>query len=296
MRTLPDTPQAGLSILAATLLVAPAMDVFAKLLTETLSPGMVTLARFSAQTLLLLPLVLLARQWSAPRVAHWLGGLFLALALVSINAAFAVMPIVNALAIFFVEPLFLTVLSALVLGERFGWRRMAAVLAGLVGALIVIRPNWALYGASAVLPLVAALCFACYMLVVKVLSAGPDRLAQQFWTGVSATLLLLGVNLADQAVALPGMGLGRPGAHELGMILAMGVLAVICHQGIIHGLARVDASLAAPMQYLEIVSATLLGWWVFGDFPDALTWTGAAIIIGSGIYVFHRERQLERDG
>ncbi|MEM7188416.1 MAG: DMT family transporter, partial [Pseudomonadota bacterium] len=58
-------------------------------------------------------------------------------------------------------------------------------------------------------------------------------------------------------------------------------------------LARVDASAAAPMQYLEIVSATLFGWLVFSDFPDALTWTGAAIIIASGLYVFHRERQAE---
>ena len=185
MRALPNTSQTGLMILSATLMVAPGMDVLAKLLTEKLSPGMVTFSRFAAQTILLLPLVLMVRQWSGPRLAHWLGGLFLAIAIVTINAAFAVMPIVNVIAIFFVEPLILTILSALILGERFGWRRLAAVLTGLAGALIVIRPNWELYGATTILPLITALSFACYMLVVKVLSSGADKLAQQFWTGVS---------------------------------------------------------------------------------------------------------------
>ena len=65
----------------------------------------------------------------------------------------------------------LTILSALILGERFGWRRLAAVLTGLAGALIVIRPNWELYGATTILPLITALSFACYLLVVKVLSS-----------------------------------------------------------------------------------------------------------------------------
>jgi len=292
MRPLADTPQTGLVILTVAFLIAPGMDVFAKLLTVTHSPGMVAMGRFMIQTALMLPLVMLAGQWSAPRAGHWLAGLFLAMALLTINAAFVVMPIVNALAIFFVEPLVLTLLSAVVLGERFGWRRLVAVLIGLVGALVVIRPNWAAYGPSAVLPLVTALCFASYLLVTKVMAAGRNKLALQFWTGVSASLVLLIANSAGEAAALPALSLALPGGREVLLFLGMGALAVVSHQMIVHGLARVDASLAAPMQYLEIVSATLFGWWVFADFPDPLTWLGTAIIITSGLYVFHRERKL----
>lgn len=291
MRALPDTPQAGLTILIAAFLIAPGMDVFAKLLTQTVSPGMVGLGRFAVQSVLLIPLVLMMGQWSRPRLGHWLAGAFLAAALLCFNTALQVMPIANAIAIFFVEPLVVTILSALFLNERIGWRRILAVLAGLCGAMIVIRPNFQAYGIAAVLPLGTALFFACYLLITKTMAAGPNKLALQLWTGVSAMLVFLAATLWGSAHDIAILTLTVPTAHELVFFAGMGGLAVVAHQMIVHGLARVDASVLAPLQYLEIVSAVLFGWWIFADFPDRLTWLGAAIIIGSGIYVFHRERQ-----
>ncbi len=295
MRALPETPQTGLMIMTLAMFIAPGMDVFAKLLTANASPAQVTLGRFLVQTALLLPIVMVMGQWSGPRRAHWLAGLFLALALVCINAAFAVMPIVNAIAIFFVEPLVLTVLSVLILGEKIGWRRMAAVVVGLVGALIVIRPNWDEYGPTAILPLGAAAFFACYMLVTKTLATGPNKLALQLWTGIAALVFLCVFSVLGHLNQLSVAKLSIPAAGDLWLYLGMGALAVMTHQMLVHALARADASMAAPLQYLEIVSATLFGWWVFSDFPDLLTWTGAAIIIASGLYVFHRERQYSQN-
>jgi S-adenosylmethionine uptake transporter len=74
----------------------------------------------------------------------------------------------------------------------------------------------------------------------------------------------------------------------------MGLLAALSHQMINNAFARAEAGVLAPLQYLEIFSATLIGLFFFGDFPDRLTWAGTAIIIGAGIYVFHRERRLAR--
>lgn len=295
MRAIPDTPGAGLSIMMLAMLLAPGMDVFAKLLTQTTSPGQVTLGRFLVQTGLLVPLVLMTGQWSAPRRAHVLAGFFLAIALVSINTAFSVMPIVNAIAIFFVEPLILTVLSVLILGERIGWRRVVAVVVGLFGAMIVIRPNWAAFGPTSVLPVLTALCFAAYLLVTKVMAAGRNKLALQFWSGIFALLFLALFTAVGDRAGLAIAALRVPAIGELWLYSAMGGLAVLTHQMIVHALARADASLAAPLQYLEIVSGTLLGWWVFSDFPDPLTWLGAIIIIGAGIYVFYRERRVQRE-
>lgn len=294
MRALPDTPRAGMIIMALAMLFAPGMDVFAKLLTETASAGQVTLGRFLVQTVLLVPLVWMAGQWSWPRPGHALAGAFLAVALVAINAAFTVMPIVNAIAIFFVEPLVLTVLSVVILGERIGWRRVMAVIVGLIGALIVIRPNWAAYGPTAVLPLITAFSFASYMLVTKVMATGPNKFALQFWSGAFALAFLTAFTVVGDRAGLAIATLEMPALGSLWLYLAMGALAVMTHQMIVHALARADASLAAPMQYLEIVSATLFGWWVFSDFPDPLTWTGAAIIIGAGLYVFRREQLVSR--
>ena len=156
MYTIAHTPRAGLVLATIAFLVAPGMDVFAKLLTETLSPGMIVIGRFAAQTVWMLPLVMLAGQFIRPRPGHVAAGFFLAFALLTINAALAVMPIANAIAIFFVEPLILTLLSALILGERIGWRRVMAVLVGLIGAMVVIRPNFEEYGVTALLPLATA--------------------------------------------------------------------------------------------------------------------------------------------
>lgn len=294
MRALPETPRAGMIIMALAMLIAPGMDVFAKLLTETASPGQVTLGRFLVQTLLLVPLVWMTGQWSRPRPGHALAGAFLAVALVAINAAFTVMPIVNAIAIFFVEPLVLTVLSVLILGEKIGWRRVMAVVVGLIGAMIVIRPNWAAYGPTAVLPLITAFCFASYMLVTKVMATGPNKFALQFWSGAFALCFLTIFTIVGDCAGSEIAALEVPTLETLWFYLAMGGLAVLTHQMIVHALARADASLAAPMQYLEIVSATLFGWLVFSDFPDPLTWAGAAIIIGAGLYVFRRERLVDR--
>ena len=294
MKPVPDTPQAGVALMAGAMLFAPFMDMFAKLLTETMSPGAIGLGRFLAQSLILLPFVLALGQWRRPSWLHLLAGCFLGAALLSITAALKHMPIPNALAIFFVEPLILTLMSAAILGEKLGWRRLSAVMVGLVGALIVIRPNWAAFGPAAVYPLITAVCFAGYLLITRVMTQQGGRVALQFWIGVFAMGALAVVTLIGDHFGAPALVLSWPGQWELFLLACMGLLAAISHQLIANAFARAEAGALAPLQYLEIFSAVLIGWFVFADFPDRLTWAGTAIIIGSGIYVFYRERQLAR--
>ena len=294
MKPIPDTPQAGVAIMASAMLVAPFMDLFAKLLTESLSPGVIGLGRFAAQSVVLLPFVLVAGQWGRPTWMHLLAGLFLAAALIAFNSALKYMPIPNAISIFFVEPLILTLLSAYILGEGLGWRRLSAVTAGLVGALIVIRPNWAAFGPAAIYPLFAACGFACYLLITRVMTQKGGRLALQFWIGVSALGALAVATLIGDRLGAPALALAMPQGEQWLWIGAMGAIAAVSHQMISHAFARAEAGVLAPLQYLEIISATLIGWYFFGDFPDRLTWLGTAVIICSGVYVFHRERQLAR--
>lgn len=298
---LPRTPGTGLALVTAGFLIAPGLDVISKWLTQAHSPGAVALMRFSAQVLVLLPLVVLFRQWGAPRAGHILGGALLGTALVTFNSALQVMPVANAIAIFFVEPFLLTTLSALVLKERIGPRRIGAVAVGLAGALVVIRPNWAAYGAAAAWPLATALCFACYMLVTRVMSMGGRLLGLQLWTSLFAALwiaalILLGAILSGSGPGVASLAAALPRGTELLLVAGLGLIGVAGHQLLAHGLARAEASLVAPMQYLEIVSATALGWLVFGNFPDRLTWAGTAIIVGAGLYVLHRERRAEGRG
>ena len=294
MKPIPNTPQAGVALMAGAVIFAPFMDMFAKLLTETMSPGAIGLGRFLAQSLILLPFVLAVGQWGRPSWLHLLAGCFLGAALLAINAALKHMPIPNALAIFFVEPLILTLMSAAILGERLGWRRLAAVTAGLAGALIVIRPNWAAFGPAAAYPLITAVCFASYLLITRVMTQRGARVALQFWIGVSAMGSLAVATAIGDQLGAPALVLSWPGQWELFLLACMGCLAAVSHQMIANAFARAEAGALAPLQYLEIISAVLIGWFVFGDFPDRLTWAGTAVIIGAGIYVFYRERQLAR--
>ena len=294
MKPVPDTPQAGVALMAGAMLFAPFMDMFAKLLTETMSPGAIGLGRFLAQSLILLPFVLAMGQWRRPSWLHLLAGCFLGAALLSITAALKHMPIPNALAIFFVEPLILTLMSAAILGEKLGWRRLAAVTVGLIGALIVIRPNWAAFGPAAVYPLITAVCFAGYLLITRVMTQQGGRVALQFWIGVFAMGALAVATVIGDHFGAPALVLSWPGQWEFLLLACMGLLAAISHQLIANAFARAEAGALAPLQYLEIFSAVLIGWFVFADFPDRLTWAGTAIIIGAGIYVFYRERQLAR--
>ncbi|MEM8625958.1 MAG: DMT family transporter [Pseudomonadota bacterium] len=292
--SLPDTPAAGVALMTVSMLIAPGMDVLAKLLTETISPGQTAIGRFFATSILLAPLITLTGGWGRPTGLHALGGLLLGAALFCITAAVAVMPVANAIAIFFVEPLILTLLSAALLGERLGWRRLLAVAIGLFGAVVVLRPNVAEYGTSALLPLGAAVTFAGYLIVIRVMSQRGQRLALQFWSSVFAFVALVIAAAIAAPLAWAPMALGGVGLREMGLMLAMGLISCVTHQLLSHAFARAEAGALAPLQYLEIISAVALGWLVFGDFPDALTWTGTAIIIASGIYVFHRERQSGR--
>lgn len=296
MKPIPHTPQAGVALMASAMLIAPLMDLFAKLLTETLSPGMIGIGRFAAQSLVLLPLLVATGRWGRPTGMHLLAGLFLAAALIAFNSALKHMPIANAISIFFVEPLILTLLSAYLLGEGLGWRRLTAVSIGLVSALVVIRPNWAAFGPAAIYPLFAACGFAGYLLITRVMTRKGGRLALQFWIGVAAMAAMAAATLIGDPLGVPVLALAWPRGEQWAYLAAMGLIAAISHQLIAHAFARAEAGALAPLQYLEIISAVLVGWFVFHDFPDRLTWLGTAIIIGSGIYVFHREHRLARQG
>ncbi len=294
MKAIPETPQAGIVLMATAMLLVPAMDMFAKLLTDTMSPAAIGAGRFGMQSLILLPFVFWARQWARPSWLHVLSGCFLGAGIVAIAAALKHMPLPNVIAIFFVEPLILTLMSAYILGEGLGWRRLAAVSVGLVGALVVIRPNWEAFGPAAIYPVITAVCVAAYLIITRIMTRTEGRIMLQFWVGVFATVSLAVAMAIGDPLGAPALAVTWPGERELWLLLAVGLIAALAHQMLVNAFARAEAGVLAPLQYLEIISAVLLGWFVFGDFPDALTWLGTAIIITAGLYVIHRERQLAR--
>ncbi len=283
---------AGMTCMAAAMLLLPLGDTFSKLLTETLNPIEVATVRVLAQGAFLLPAAVLLRNrlrgaMFSPVVA--LSGLLVMITLICLIGAFAVMPIATAIAIFFVEPLILTVLAGPLLGEAVGPRRLAAVGIGLVGALIVIRPG-AEFEISSLLPLLAAASYALNMIVLRRASRTRSGLTIQCGATIYACVGIVALSFGLHATDIVTPDPSALSAWDWVLILGSGLLAAASYVLIAEAFRHAEAGLLAPFQYLEIIGATAAGFLVFGDFPDGMTWLGIAVILSSGLYVVYRER------
>ncbi len=282
--------------MAAAMLLMPGIDAIAKLLSATISPLQVTWGRFFFQVLLMAPLVIIFSGWRGLWPNRVLGnalrGLLIALASLFFFTAVKFMPLADTLAIFFVEPMILTVLSAVVLKEHVGWPRRIAVIVGFIGALVVIRPSFASVGPVALLPVGAAFSFAFYLILTRRLTRYDGALTMQFAAGVSGMVLLSLCLAIGHWLAIPAIAPSLATPQVWGLLIVIGLVATLGHLMVVAAFQRLPASMLAGFQYLEIVSGTLLGLWIFGDFPDPITWLGVAIIIASGLFIYWREARI----
>lgn len=283
----------GMAAMCLAMILLPIGDAVSKSLTVHATPFEVTVWRTLAQAVFFLPAALILRrhlQGSVLSLASLVSaGLILTVTL-SLVTAFAAMPIATAIAIFFVEPLLLTLLAGPFLGEVPGWRRYAAVAVGLVGALIVIRPNFVAFGPVVLLPLLGALAYAMNMIVMRKATRRRSALSFQFGASLMAAGLAALIHIVAGRAGVAMAGLGALPGWGLWAIAGSGALAMVTFLMITFAFSKVEASLLAPFQYLEIVGATAVGYLVFAELPDAMTFLGTAIILASGVYVFHRER------
>lgn len=283
----------GMAAMCLAMILLPIGDAVSKSLTVHATPFEVTVWRTLAQAVFFLPAALILRrhlQGSVLSLASLLSaGLILTVTL-SLVTAFAAMPIATAIAIFFVEPLLLTLLAGPFLGEVPGWRRYAAVAVGLVGALIVIRPNFVAFGPVVLLPLLGALAYAMNMIVMRKATRRRSALSFQFGASLMAAGLAALIHIVAGRAGVAMAGLGALPGWGLWAIAGSGALAMVTFLMITFAFSKVEASLLAPFQYLEIVGATAVGYLVFAELPDSMTFLGTAIILASGVYVFHRER------
>jgi drug/metabolite transporter (DMT)-like permease len=282
----------GVALMLGFVVTAPLIDVASKLAAQTVPVGEVTAARFLVQGLVMLPLVLghgLAPTWRLVGPVA-LRGLFLALSTFTFVSAIDVMPLADAIAIVFVMPFILLLLGRVMFGDAVGPRRIAACAVGFVGALLVIQPSLATFGLVALWPLGTAVSFALYMLVTRGLSSRMHPVPMQFHTSVLAFAICLPVLWWAEGSGSPELDPAWPRGWAWAWLAGVGVASAVAHMLMTVALRFAPSATLAPLQYLEIVSTAALGYLVFGDFPDALTWAGIAVIVGSGLYVIHRER------
>lgn len=296
-----DRPMLGVVLMLGFCVVAPLIDVAAKLAAGFVSVGMVTLARYAVQGVLMG--ALLGPLGCDARLPRRIWGLMALRAATSLVATFAfvaavaTMPLVDAMAIVYVHPFLVMLLGWALMAEAVGPRRILAAGVGFLGALLVIQPNFAEVGAVALLPLVTAGSFAVYVLATRHLR-GLHPVAMQFhtaWLAVAMGLPAIGLlgGLGGWAPAQLG---AVPSAAVWALLGAVGLAASVSHLMMTWALRFAPSATLAPLGYLEIPVVAVLGWLVFADLPGPMALAGIGTVTAAGLYVIHREQRLGRGG
>lgn len=232
-------------------------------------------------------------------VLHLVRGLLLVIANLCYFSALAAMPLAETTAIYFIAPLLITALSVPMLGERVGPRRWLAVLVGLAGVVVMLRPADGTIEVAAVLPLAAALSYAVMQMITRRLGRTDKASVMAFYVQLSflAASGLIGLSVGDGRFAGTGdpslefllRAWTRPSGTDALLILLCGVLVASAAYLLSQAYRVANPAVIAPFEYTALPFAVMWGILVWGDWPDATTVLGIVLIAGSGLYVFYRE-------
>lgn len=271
---------------------ATAMTVFVRLLSPELHTAMIAFLRSVLGLVLLAPLFLGRTPPPLGRLKR--PGLHLvrgALIAVAINLGFYSvwrLPVATATILFFLAPVFSTMLAPLLVGEKVGPRRWAAVAAGFAGALIVLRPGAVEIGPGALAAVTSSACFAVALLLGKTASRadGPDAVFAS--SAILAAVFTLPFALVEWRV---------PGEPALwAMLVALTLASSLRGYADIRSMNAGEASFVAPVSYLRLPAVALAGWWLFDEGVDGWTWLGGGVIAGAALFIALRERAVRPAG
>ncbi|MEC7805501.1 MAG: DMT family transporter [Pseudomonadota bacterium] len=208
---------------------------------------------------------------------------FLVCSISSLFIGLTYLPIAEATVIGFVAPLFITALSVPILKEHVDIHRWSAVVIGLVGVIIIIRPGGDLWHLASVMPLLGALFFALFQIITRLLAATERTHTTLFYTGLGG--------LAWSSLIVPFVWV-TPSITHIFVFLSTGAMGAMAHLCMISAFDRAEASLLAPYNYTKLIWVSVLGYLIFNDVPSLDMWIGAIIIVSAGFYVLYREKNI----
>lgn len=283
-----DNRATGILWMLATMFCFIALDAIMKHLLESYSLVQVTWGRFFFATVV--ALVIAGRRLPALAVTRAPGlqalrSVLLMTTTALFNAGIRTLPLATATTMMFTSPILVTILSIPLLGEKVGIRRWAGIIVGFAGAVIVVRPwqdGLGGLGFGVLFLLAAALINACYQIATRQVRHD-DQLTSLLYTAAAGAVV---------TSAITPWFWQWPGVFDWFLLAMSGVAGGIGHLCLIKALQAAPASVVAPFSYSSLIWAALFGFIIWGDWPDLWTWAGAALIIGSGIYIFHRETMV----
>ena len=275
----------GVLLMLGSMGLLACMDAVSKLLAADYAIPQILWVRyliFAAFGVLVARRVGLRRAWRSSRPGLQLFRSILMIFEVGVFVlAFTYLPLADVHAIAASSPLIVVALSAPLLGERVGLARWGAVLAGFAGVMLIIRPGFQQLGMGVLVALGAALLWAVYQILLRLVSRTDRSETTLLWSGVVGAAVLTAI----------GPFLWRtPDAEGWAWLILLGALGAAAHLFLIKALEAAPASSLQPFSYALLVAAALVGFAAFGEVPDGWTIAGGLIVAASGLFAFHRER------
>jgi drug/metabolite transporter (DMT)-like permease len=254
--------------------------------------------RYVAGTLLLFMLLARAEGFAALRLPRdplqWLRGAAISVAAVGMFLAVWIMPLAEATTIVFTQPIITAVLAMVFLGERARLSTWLATLVAFAGVYLVIRPSFETAGWGVLFPLLSATGMAVTIIANRKVSGRASVLALQYYMSVTALVFLLAATTAAHFSGLEAFRMHWPEWSVVARCAFIGLSATLAQWLIFMGTVKAGAGTVAPMTYGQLLVAVALGWMFFGDRPDLTALAGAAVIVGSGLFLWWRGRANDR--
>ena len=284
-----DRPLLGILFIMGFCVFAPLGDAAAKSIALSTPLLVLLLARYLVQGLLPLPLILftgrrLRMSSQVARVVVLRSAVNIA-GSAAMYAALRYLPLADALAIAFVYPFIMLLLGWGFLGEQVGVRRLIACTVGFIGTLLIIQPSLAAVGLPALLPLLVAFLFASVVLLTRRIAKDYDPISLQSASGLTSALILIVIWGLATGWDIADLQLIVPDSDQVSVLLLVGVFGTLAHLGMSYAVRYAPSTTLAPMQYVELPVATVIGWAMFGELPNGLAAVGIMITIIAGLAV-----------
>jgi len=309
-----NNPALGIGLILIGVIAISANDMMIKFLSGGYPLHQMVFTRSAIGIAFSLMIVQMEGGWGILRtrrpLLHLLRGVLIVIANLTFFAALASLPLATATAIFFVAPLLITLLGIPLLGEQVGPLRLGAVVAGFVGVIIMIQPwqTGAERGAPFyiyLLPVAAALTYALNQVMTRMLGVASKASAMAVYVQATFILASLGFwlvagdgryaeGLQNESLIFLLRAWTWPEGRDVWLFLALGLNSAVIGYTLAQAYRVTDAATVAPFEYVGLPMAILWGWMIWGELPSVVVSLGIALILGSGLFVFLRERQKKR--
>ena len=298
----------GIACILGAITVFTIQDATIKWLSDVFALHQIVFIRAAIAAIIMLVVIQLEGGFRLLRTArpglHLARGLLIVVTNSCFFAAVAVMPLADAVALFFVAPLMITAMSTIFLGEKVGPRRWSAVVIGMIGVVVMLRPGEESLRLVALLPILAAATYSTMQMITRRLGATDRASTMAFYVHLAFVVVgaMMWVACGDGRFDVndnPSLEFllrawSMPDARQMAMLVMIGVLSAIGAYLMTQAYRISEATVIAPFEYAALPFAMLWGLILFGDTPDAQALLGMTLIVGSGLFVLYRETALKR--